>query len=241
MEYIWLFLLGASAYSISTIAGGGGALTLVAVTSLWMPLKVIPPLVHLASFIGRPTRVWLFRNFIRWDVVKAYLPAAWLGGFIGALIFSKMELKGLQIVVALFLISTVWQFRFGKTKQSFIMRLWWFAPIGFSVSLISSIIGATGAVLNPFYLNYRVTKEELVATKAFNSMMVAIVQLSTYTFFGKLEGQLWVYGLALGGGAAAGNYLGKHWLSRMTEKRFLQWVIAMMVISGFALLVQALR
>lgn len=241
MEYLWLFLLGVAAFSLSTIAGGGGALTIVAVTSLWMPVKVVPPMVHLANFIGRPTRVWLFRKYIRWDVVKTYLPAAWMGGFLGALIFSKMELKGLQIIIALFLISTVWQFRFGKKKQSFKMKRWWFAPIGFAVSLVSSITGATGAVLNPFYMNYSVTKEELVATKAFNSMMVAVVQLSTYTFFGKLEGNLWVYGLVLGSGAAAGNYLGKHWLSKMTEKRFLQWVIGMMVVSGLALMVQAVR
>jgi hypothetical protein len=241
MVYVALFLLGFGAFALSTIAGGGGALTIIAVASWWMPLSKLTPIVHLGNFIGRPTRVWIFRKSIRWDIVWMYLPAAWLGAFVGAYLFTQMKLTGLQIVMALFLLSTVWQFRWGKRLRSFPMSRKAFAPLGFVVSFISSITGATGAVLNPFYLNYGVRKEELVATKAFNSMLVAVVQLSTYSFFGKLEGEMWMYGLVLGTGAAGGNYLGKHWLSKMSDKRFLQWVIAMMVVSGLVLLFRALR
>lgn len=57
------------------------------------------------------------------------------------------------------------QFRFGKKKKSFNVQLWHFAPIGLLVSVLGTIIGALGPVLNPFYLNYALEKEELIATK----------------------------------------------------------------------------
>jgi uncharacterized membrane protein YfcA len=48
-----------------------------------------------------------------------------------------------------------------------------------------------------------------------------------------LEGALWGYGIALGLGASLGNYLGKKWLNKISNKDFRRWVIIAMVISGF--------
>ena len=91
-------------------------------------------------------------------------------------------------------------------------------------------------MLNPFYLNFGVEKEELVATKAANSFFIAIVQLSTYAGFGKLYGELWGYGLAIGVGAGLGNFLGKRLLRGMSSQRFRMWVLIMMLISGAVIL-----
>lgn len=238
---IILFFLGFIAFAVSTIAGGGGALITVSAGSFLLPLDQMTPVVQLGNFVGRPTRIFIFWKNVRWDIAKWYLPAAWVGAFLGAWLFVQMELEWLKLIVAVFLISTLWQFRFGKKKQSFKMSVKAFAPLGFIVCFISSITGATGAVLNPFYLNLGVKKEELVATKAVNSFLVAIVQLSTYSFFGKLHGDLWLYGLAIGAGAAGGNFLGKRLLSQMSDKRFMQWVIAMMVLTGVVMLWQVFR
>lgn len=72
----------------------------------------------------------------------------------------------------------------------------------------------------------------MIATKTANSFFVGIVQLGGYTFFGALTGKLWGYGLAMGLGAALGNYVGKRLLGRMSSRRFRQLVIALMVVSG---------
>ncbi|NNE54500.1 MAG: sulfite exporter TauE/SafE family protein, partial [Flavobacteriales bacterium] len=135
---------------------------------------------------------------------------------------------------------TIWQYKWGKKKRSFPMKLGYFGPLGFAVCFLSSLIGATGAVLNPFYLNYGVEKEELVATKAANSFFVAIVQIGTYAKFGALDGELWWYGLAIGLGAACGNFWGKKLLGKMSLKSFRIAVIAMMVTSGVVMVVQQL-
>mgnify|MGYP002633012853 CR=1 FL=1 len=236
--YILLFLMGFGAFIVSTLTGGGGAMLMVPLVNFFVSKEAVAPLVHLGNFIGRPSRIIIFWKHIRKDIVKAYTPMAIVGAFLGAWLFSSMRLEWLQIFLGIFLVSTLWQYRWGKRESSFPMKLSYFGPLGFGVSFLSSLIGATGAVLNPFYLNFGVTKEQLVATKAANSFLVAIVQIATYSKFGMLDGELWIYGLAIGLGATAGNFVGKRWLSRMPNQVFRFLVIGMMVISGVVILIQ---
>lgn len=241
MDYILLFLFGFGAFTISTIAGGGGALILIPLVGFFVREDAVAPLVQMGNFIGRPTRIFLFRKHIRWDISRVYLPFAFVGAFLGAWLFASLSMKGLQLVLGVFLVSTIFQYRFGKKQQSFKMKRWYFAPLGFAVCFLTSLIGATGAVLNPFYLNYGVTKEDLIGTKAVNAFFVALVQLPSYAFFGKLYGEMWLMGLSIGLGAAAGNFLGKHWLKRISDRRFLQLVIILMLISGLVMIIRAIK
>jgi uncharacterized membrane protein YfcA len=102
--------------------------------------------------------------------VRYYLPSATAGTVLGAVIFSNIKLEWLQIIVGLFLISTIFQYRFGKKERSLEMKLIWFIPLGFIVELLTTIIGAVGPVLNPFCLNYGLQKEKMIATKTMNSL-----------------------------------------------------------------------
>ena len=97
-----------------------------------------------------------------------------------------------------------------------------------------------GPILNPFLMNIGIDKEELVATKAAQSFFLGLSQISGYTFFGLLNQELWVYGIALGLGASLGNYFGKLLLKRMSKLSFRRWVIAIMVLSGLVLLAKAI-
>ena len=117
------------------------------------------------------------------------------------------------------------------------MKLIWFAPLGFVVAFISSLVGATGPVLNPFYINYGLEKEELVATKAANSFLIALIQLPSYAFFGALGSDLWLKGLVMGLGAALGNFAGKRWLSRISNQAFRELLVWIMLIIGVVFLV----
>ena len=232
MTYVILFLVGIVAYLISTLAGGGGALILLPVVGFYLSPAVVAPVVNLGNMIGRPARLILFWQHIEWRLVAYYVPSAILGAIVGGLIFVKLQADWLQILLGLFLISTVFQYRFGKKQSSFPMKKWYFIPLGFGVTLISTIFGATGAILNPFYLNMGLVKERMIATKTANSFIAGIAQLSSYTFLGALEGDLWFYGLAIGIGATLGNIVGKRQLKKVSDTRFRQYVIALMVVSG---------
>ncbi|YAA40061.1 hypothetical protein ACJJJB_16420 [Microbulbifer sp. ANSA001] len=79
--------------------------------------------------------------------------------------------------------STVFQYRLGKTKYSFPMRLPYFFILGLVTAFLSGIIGAIGPVKNPFFLNYGIDKENLLATKALNTLVLQGTKILTCLSF----------------------------------------------------------
>lgn len=236
---IVLFLSGAIAFSISTISGGGGALMLVPLLNFIIGTTYTAPVINLGIFISRPSRIIIYWKNIVWKVFWYYVPSAMLGAILAAWFFSEIKIAWLQIIVAIFLISTFFQFRFGKKERSFSVQLWYFIPLGFIISIIGTFTGGMGPVLNPFYLNSGITKESLIGTKAANSIFLGLAQVSSYTFFGLLTTELWIYGISLGIGATIGNLIGKKILVNISSITFRKLVIVIMVISGILLLIKA--
>ncbi|SDR76342.1 sulfite exporter TauE/SafE family protein [Gramella sp. MAR_2010_147] len=233
---VLLFVAGVVAFIVSTISGGGGALILVPFLNFLIGSTKTAPVVNLGTFIGRPARLILFWEYINWKVFWYYVPAAVAGAWVAGWFFTRLNASWLQILVGIFLISTVFQYRFGKKQRSFPVKLWYFIPLGFIVSILGTIIGALGPILNPFYLNLGLDKEELIATKTVNSFFLGFAQLGSYTFFGLLYKELWVYGIALGLGAVVGNIIGKKFLSKMKSSTFRKLLILLMVLSGILLI-----
>lgn len=241
VTYAVFFLSGTVAYVISTLSGGGGSLLLVPVVNLMLGVKATPPVINLGNLIGEPVRIVMFWKDIQWKVTLYYVLPGIVGTVLSALLFSALKLEWLQVLVGVFLISTLFQYRFGKKERSFQVKLWWFIPLGLFVSFFSTIIGAVGPVLNPFYLNYGLEKERMIATKTMNSFFIGLVQISSYTALGALKGNLWLYGIALGLGASTGNWIGKVLLKKFTNDTFRKFVIGIMVISGVIMIVKQLR
>ena len=231
-----LFLLGIGAFILSTISGGGGSLVLVPVLNWVIGVSNTAPVLNLGALLGRPSRLIIFWKHIHWRVCLFYIPSAVAGSILASWLFSSFKVEWLQILVGIFLISTVWQYRFGKKAKSFSVRLWHFVPLGLLTSILGTIIGALGPVLNPFYLNLGLDKEDLVATKTANSFFMGISQISSYTFFGLLQGEYWIYGISLGIGATIGNIIGKKYLARMKSSTFRKFTVGLMVISGVLLI-----
>jgi len=237
--FIGLFLLGAAAFTLSTISGGGGALMQIPVLNFLIGTSNTAPVINLGTMISRPSRIIIFWKHINWTVFWYYVPSAMVGAVMAAFLFSEVKIYWIQILVGLFLISTFFQYRFGKKERSFKLQYWYFIPLGLVIAMIGTFTGGMGPILNPFLLNVGIDKEELVGTKAAQAFFLGIAQIGSYTFFGLLTPELWIYGIALGLGATLGNLLGKQLLKRMSKIAFRKWLITIMVISGIVLLIQA--
>ncbi len=238
---ILLFVLGAVSFSLSTISGGGGALMQIPILNALIGTSQTAPVINLGAFISRPSRIIMFWKDIAWPVFWYFVPSAIIGALFASWMFSKVTIGWVQLLVGLFLISTVFQYRFGKKKHSFAVRLWYFIPLGLFVSIVGTFTGGMGPVLNPFLLNAGIDKEALVGTKAAQSFFLGLSQITGYTYFGLLNKELVLLGIALGLGATLGNYIGKRLLKRMSSKNFRQWVIVVMVISGVLLVIKAIE
>ena len=233
-----LFLAGMIAFIISIISGGGGAILLIPVTSWMIGATAAAPVVNLATFMSNGSRMYLFWHDIDWSLTKYYVPSALVGAWLAALIFSRLDANWIQLLIGVFLVSTIFQYKFGKVSKTFDMPKIGFIPLGFVIAFMSTLVGGLGPILNPFYMNAGLEKEKLIATKTANSFFVGIVQMISYTFFGIITAKLLLYGLVLGLGAVIGNIIGKRFLAGMSIRQFRVMLLILMVISGLIMIIR---
>ena len=233
-----LFFAGLIAFIISIISGGGGAILLIPVTSWMIGATAAAPVVNLATFMSNGSRMYLFWHDIDWSLTKYYVPSALVGAWLAALIFSRLDANWIQLLIGVFLVSTIFQYKFGKVSKTFDMPKIGFIPLGFTIAFMSTLVGGLGPILNPFYMNAGLEKENLIATKTANSFFVGIVQMISYTFFGIITAKLLVYGLVLGLGAVVGNIIGKRFLAGMSISQFRVMLLMFMVISGLIMIIR---
>ena len=233
-----LFVAGMVAFIISTISGGGGAMLLIPVTSSMVGTAIAPPVINVATFLSNASRLYLFWHDIDWSLTKYYVPSAIVGAWLAALVFSRLDAGWIQLLVGTFLVSTIFQYKFGKVSKTFDMPKVGFVPVGFAIAFMSTLVGGLGPILNPFYMNAGLEKEGLIATKTANSFFVGIVQIVSYTFFGILTVKIWAYGLVLGLGAVIGNIIGKRFLAGISISQFRIMLLILMVISGLIMIIR---
>jgi uncharacterized membrane protein YfcA len=235
---VGLFIAGFVSWTISTLSAGGGSILMVAVASTLLGGHAIAPVVTVTSLVAAPARMALFWSHIDWRVVRWYLPGAGAGAVLGGWIFTLLSGEWVRTCVALFLISTVWQYRFGERARSFRMRLHGFVPVSFASGMTSAVVGASGLLANPFYLNYGMVKERMVATRAVNSLAIQVAKIGAYAAFGALDWEWIGYGLYAGAGAALAIWVSRPWLRRLDSRRFRQFAVLVMLASGILVLWQ---
>ncbi|OLT59546.1 sulfite exporter TauE/SafE family protein [Moorena bouillonii] len=236
MSYLWLTLASIIGWFVSTLAGGGSSFLLMPIVGFFLGTLAIPPTITTGAIIGNAQRAVAYRQKINWTVICWELPGAIIGACLGAFLLTQIPVRWLSFLVGLFLVISGINLIFKNKNQSFSVRAWYFLPAGFVYSFLSGIIGSMGPLLAPFYLNYGLQKEELLATQAVNRMVVHIVKLIAYAIFGTLTLNYLGYGIIIGIAAFPGNFIGNLVLEKMSPQLFRNLVIAFVIFSGIFLL-----
>lgn len=238
MTVFLLVLASFIAWFISSLAGGGSPFIIVPMVNFLMDTQAVPPVVTTGMLLGNLQRTFMFWEEIDWQLTWWYLPGAISGAILGAFIYTRTQLQWVQILLGLFLISSAFSFGMGKKEKSFQIPGWFFLPVSFIYAFLSGLIGSLGPVLNPFYLNYGLVKERMIATKSAHVVVVHIAKICTYATLGVLtKSYLW-YGLVIGITAIPANWLGQKVLKKISDEQFRQFVIALVTISGLLILWQ---
>jgi uncharacterized membrane protein YfcA len=142
----------------------------------------------------------------------------------------------LPFLLALFLIISA-IIEVNSDKFGFFrVRAWYFLPAGLIYAFLSGLMGSTGSLLNPLYLNYGLVKEEMIATKSANLVVIHLAKTVTYAAFGSFTLPYFGYGLLLGIAALPGNWLGQIVLKKLSQQQFRRFAVGFVAVSGILML-----
>jgi uncharacterized membrane protein YfcA len=206
------------------------------IVGLFLGAAVIPPVITIGGIFGNAGRTFIYREKINWQVIRWELPGAIVGGCLGAFALTRLRLEWLSVLVAIFLIISAVSFLLNKEVKTFEVPGWYFLPAGFIYAFLSGLLGSMGPALAPFYLNYGLQKEELLATQALNRVVVHVIKVIVYAIFGALSEESITYGILIGIAAFPGNWLGHQVLERISASVFRNLVITFIMVSGIFML-----
>lgn len=208
-------LLGLLAGGITTVAGmGGGVVLLAALSVLFDPHTAIAWTAP-ALLLGNAHRAWLYRSAAHWPSVGAVslgtVPASLAGGFLAAALppsavaLAILGIGLLGLVRALGWLS--WRPSVGQT-----------VPLGALGGLLTAAGGGgAGVIVGPVLLARGLLGLPYVATMAWTAVFLHASRLLAYGLGGLADGADLVAGLLLACTIALGNLAGDRLRRRLGE------------------------
>jgi len=232
-----LFVAAFLAFVVSAVAGGGAGLVLVPLLRLILPVVSIPGALSIGTAASAISRIWLFRRHIRWDVVRRFVPTALPAAAIGAWLLTRFEPAYVEFLLGCFLLLNLPAlFRRGPDATPEppmpLARLPW---LGAAAGLLSGFTGAVGVVFNRSYYRMGLGKDEIVATRATNEVLLHLLKIALYAGFGLLPRSALVAGALVATAALLASVAARHVLSWLRESVFRRAGLIAMVVSGVAM------
>lgn len=238
MIYLVLLIAAFIAFSISFICGGGAGLLLIPILGFALPAAQVPAALSIGTSVSSVTKLSLFYQHINWQIVRYFLPMAIPGVFIGAWLLSYLNPAYIELCMSIFLVSNLpYLFKKDDTSSSESNLPKILLPLaGFGAGLISGLVGAVGVLFNRMYFQYGLDKEQIVATRAANEVVLHIIKLILYAYFGLLTLFVLQLGLIVAVAAILATYLMKSALPKISLKMFTKFGYGAMVIAGILML-----
>ena len=216
--YFGLIIAALLTSLISGVLSMAGGMVLMGVYGLFLSVPAAMVLHGVTQTASNGSRIWLHRHHIRWPVLYPYAAGAaiCLAVFTA---FAFVPSKGLLfILIGCFPFLTI---RLPESIELDIERKPVSLICGFVVTLAQLMAGASGPILDIFYNKSRLSRFEILGTKAITQTLGHIIKLLYYAFFISIavDIPLVVYPLVVVA-AIAGNALGKTLLKRMSDAQF---------------------
>ena len=229
MDILILILAAFITSSISAVLGMGGGIILLGIMAIIIPegYKVIA-LHGMVQLFSNTTRTYVFRQYIKKNLIKQFFSGALIGVSISIIIIiiliqyfevgSANEIK-VEILKPFIGFFIVWYlFLKGPKKERNINS---FIPVGFIAGLSSIFIGAVGPLIAPFFLSKNLNKEQIIANKAASQMITHFTKIPLFVYFFNMNYKAeWNILLPLIIAVYLGTNFGKRILSFIPEKLF---------------------
>ena len=222
---------------VSAILGMGGGITLLAVMVILLPVKTVVPLHGIIQLLSNSTRLFLFRKSIFWPHVGRFAATALPCSLAGISLVKILDPASMRFLFGVFILFSLYVPIRKISSLSRITRSFYLA--GALAGSISLVVGATGPIIAPFFLNKDLRKDQIIATKATCQALVHVLKIP---FFGlvlsfQFQDYTWLL-VCMGTAVIVGTWFGKQILSKyVSERVFLLLYQALLTIVGLRLVI----
>ena len=221
MVYLLLTLATLVTSLISGVLSMAGGMILMVVFGFFLSVPVAMVLHGIAQTFSNGSRVWLYRRHIRWRLLAFYT----VGAFAMTGLFAMFTF--VPDIGLVFILIGTFPFLALAVPKSINLDMEK-APVaalsGVLVTAAQLLAGASGPVLDIFYVQSRLTRKEILGTKAVTQTLGHVLKLVYYGAIMAVAGTelpIWVFP-AVVTAAVLGNYLGSLIVARMTDNQFKQ-------------------
>ncbi|WP_062105859.1 sulfite exporter TauE/SafE family protein [Gluconobacter albidus] len=188
------------AFALSAVSGGGAGLVLMPVLGLLLRPEGVPVALSISTAVSSVSCILLFFRNIRWHVVLHFVPPALPAAWVGLLLLRQLEPAYLNLLLGLFLISNLplvlrRQREIETVPQA--GNIAWLPVVGTLAGFESGFTGAVGLLFNRFYHRLGLNKQEIVATRAANDVLLHLVKVVLYVSYGMLDRATLTAGVAM--------------------------------------------
>jgi len=191
MELIILIISAFITSAVSAVIGMGGGIILLGIMAIIIPEGYMVIALHgIIQLFSNTTRTYIFREYLKKDIIIEFTKGAIIGLSISVLIIvliihffnvdsaNQIKVEILKPLIGLFIL---WYLFLKKSKKITYRRS--FTLIG-GISGISTVfIGATGPLIAPFFLDGQLTKNNIIANKAACQMITHLGKIPLFIFF----------------------------------------------------------
>ncbi len=232
MPFLWLFiLLALFAEILGTIGGFGSSVFFVPVANFFLDFQSVLGLTALFHLSSNITKISMFRKGVDWKLVLLIGIPAISFVILGAYLANTFESKPLQIAMGFFLIilSLVFLiFKSIKLKSNAATSISGGVVSGF----LAGLLGSGGPIRGLTLAAYDLRKEVFIATSAFIDLGIDLSRATVYISNGFVhKDQLYLVAILVAVGIV-GTWLGKKVLDQISQERFRQIVLILILIIG---------
>ena len=240
--FLALFIISVAAFALSAVSGGGAGLIVIPVLGLILAADHVPAALSIGTAVSSVSRIALFFKAIRWEVVLRFVPLALPAAWGGVVLLNQIQPAYLDFLLGLFLLGNLPlvlrpQKRDRKYPEADGMT--WLPVVGALAGFISGFTGAVGLLFNGFYHRLGLRKEEIVATRAANDILLHLVKVTLYVIYGMIDQTTLMAGIAIAISALVSSFVMKAWLHHIPDHLFRQLGHGAAVAAGVAMMVLA--
>ena len=223
---------------LSTVAGMGGGLLIVAACTQILPLPAAVPLSSVLVMSGQIARVLQFHRHIAWEMARPFIPGSMIGAFLGTWIYVSLPEEAIALMLGAVMLWFSWV-PSTRASRSLARRIphpyFW---VGIIHTFLSSMSGV-GGLFQAMMVNSPLKKETIVATIAGTLLFMSLFKTIGYIAAG-FDYRPWLGAILLGWLAGMlGSRLGRHSLYRVSDRFFRHLIRGMVTLFSLRLFWEA--